>query len=254
MASKPTETAAAGIGVVSGGAGGLGVGICRALCASGLHVAVVDIARERAEAAAADLRKEGWAATPFQCDVSSEKDVIVLREAVIGQLGGIDVLVNLAGVVRNAVLTRVTQEDLRATLDSHVLGTLLMMREFGALMKKQGYGRIVNASSVAALGTVAGSSYGAAKGAIEAMSRCAAVELAPHGVTVNCVAPGAIDAGMFHTVPQEFRDHVLSCTPMGRFGRAEEVGACVRFLSSKEAGFITGQTIYVCGGASIGAF
>jgi NAD(P)-dependent dehydrogenase (short-subunit alcohol dehydrogenase family) len=242
------------VSVVTGGAGGLGLGICRSLAESGCHVMIADISGERAAAASMALRDASYASTAFQCDVSSPSDVARLRDEVIGVAGKVDVLVNLAGVVRNAMLSKVTDEDFNATLDSHVVGTMTTMREFGPLMKKRGHGRIVNASSVASLGTLAGASYSAAKGAIEAMSRSIAIELAPFGVTVNCVAPGVIDAGMFLTTPKEFQEHVLSRTPMRRAGRIDEVAACVRFLASEEASFITGQTIFVCGGASIGVF
>ena len=101
-------------------------------------------------------------------------------------------------------------------------------------------------------GTVAGSAYAAAKGAIEGITRSAAVELAKHGVTVNCVAPGLIDAGMFLTVPEDFRDASSSRIPMGRLGTAAEVGSCVAFLASAEASYVTGQTLVVCGGLSVG--
>jgi 3-oxoacyl-[acyl-carrier protein] reductase len=232
----------------------LGLGISRSLAESGCHVMVVDISGERAGAASTALRATHHMSTAFQCDVSSPSDVARLRDDIIKVAGKVDILVNLAGIVRNAVLSKVTDEDFKATLDSHVAGTMMMMREFGPLMKKRGRGRIVNASSVASLGALAGTSYSAAKGAIEAMSRSVAIELAPFGVTVNCVAPGIIDAGMFLNTPKHFQEDVLSRTPMRRAGSVAEVAACVRFLASDEASFITGQTIFVCGGASIGAF
>lgn len=242
------------VSVVSGGAGGLGAGICRALGESGSHVVVADLSLDRADAVAAQLIGLGLSAEAVFLDVTDAGQVAATREDIGARHGGVDVVVNLAGVVRNAVLSKVTEDDFHLTWKSHVAGTMVMMREFGALMKKQGHGRIVNTSSIAALGAVGGMSYSAAKGGIEAMSRSAAIELAPFGVTVNCVAPGVIDAGMFLTTPQEFQTQVLTRTPMRRAGRVEEVGACVRFLASEEASFITGQTIFVCGGASIGAF
>ena len=240
--------------VVTGGAGGLGVGVCRELASSGAHVVVADLAGERAEAAAADFRAEGLSAAAMAIDVTDGRDVARARDELVAEYGRVDAVISMAGVVRNAALSKVTDVDFHLTWKSHVAGTMLMMREFGPLMKKQGYGRFVNTSSVAALGTAGSTSYSAAKGAVEAMSRTAAIELAPFGVTVNCIAPGIIDAGMFLSTPQAFQQQVLTRTPMRRVGRVEEVAACVRFLASAEASFITGQTIFVCGGASIGAF
>jgi 3-oxoacyl-[acyl-carrier protein] reductase len=242
------------VSVVTGGAGGLGLGICRSLAEDGCHVMIVDISGERASAASAELRDSNYKSTAFQCDVASPTDVARLRNEIMDVAGKVDILVNLAGVVRNAVLSKVTDEDFSVTLNSHVRGTMMTMREFGPLMKKRGHGRIVNASSVASLGALAGASYSAAKGAIEAMSRSIALELAPFGVTVNCIAPGIIDAGMFHGTPKEFQESVLARIPMRRAGSVAEIAACVHFLTSREASFITGQTIFVCGGASIGAF
>jgi 3-oxoacyl-[acyl-carrier protein] reductase len=107
-------------------------------------------------------------------------------------------------------------------------------------------------SSVAVLGSLGGGSYGAAKGAIEGLSRAAALEWAGRGITVNCVAPGLIDAGMFQTTPPQFREEGIARTPMKRAGTAQEVADAIAFLASPEASFITGQTLFVCGGLSIG--
>jgi 3-oxoacyl-[acyl-carrier protein] reductase len=116
------------------------------------------------------------------------------------------------------------------------------------MMIQRKYGRIVNFSSIAVLGSLAGASYGAAKGGIEALSRTAAVEWARYGITINCVAPGLINAGLALTTFERSRKAVIAKTPMKRAGEPEEVAACVRFLASEEASFITGQTIFVCGG------
>jgi 3-oxoacyl-[acyl-carrier protein] reductase len=119
-------------------------------------------------------------------------------------------------------------------------------------MRAHGYGRIVNTSSIAFRGTVAGGSYGAAKGAIEGLTHSAAIELAPHGITVNCVAPGLVDAGIFLSTPEEYRQELIERVPMQRLGTPADIAACVAFLASEEAGYITGQTLTVCGGLSLG--
>jgi len=149
-------------------------------------------------------------------------------------------------------MVRLTEEGWRRTLSSHLYGTLNAMLAFAPMMIEQKYGRIVNMSSIAVLGSLAGGSYGAAKGAIEALSRTAALEWGRYKITVNCVAPGLINAGMFLTTPEAYQRAGIEKTPMKRAGEPEEVAACIQFLASERASFITGQTIFVCGGLSVG--
>jgi 3-oxoacyl-[acyl-carrier protein] reductase len=126
------------------------------------------------------------------------------------------------------------------------------MRAAIPLMRANGYGRIVNTSSIAVRGTVAGGSYGAAKGAIEGLTRSAALELAPHGITVNCVSPGLVDAGIFLSTPVEYREQLVERVPMRRLGTPEDVAGCIAFLASDAASYVTGQTLTVCGGLTLG--
>lgn len=163
-----------------------------------------------------------------------------------------ETLINMAGVVRTAAFSRITDEDFELTFKTHVSGTMHCMRAISPIMRDQQYGRIVNISSIAALGAIGGGSYSAAKGAIEALSRVAAVEWATRGITVNCVAPGLIAAGMNLNVPQDFQEAGIAKTPMKRNGTAEEVAHAIAFFASPEASFITGQTLFVCGGISVG--
>jgi len=172
--------------------------------------------------------------------------------AVIGSLDRLDVVVNLAGVIRRASLQRITLDDFRLTMATHVEGTLSTMREAAPLMRANGYGRIVNTSSIAFRGTIGGGSYGAAKGAIEGLTHSAALELAPHGITVNCVSPGLVDAGIFLSTPEEYRQELIDRIPMRRLGTPADVAGCIAFLTSDEAGYITGQTVTICGGLTLG--
>lgn len=237
--------------VVIGGGGGLGAAICKAMAADGGQVVLADLDGARAAALAGDLRRLGHDVQGLECDASSAKQVAALRDRVEAD-GPVDALVAMAGVVRNDLLVKVKDEDFNLTLATHLTGTLNALRAFLPAMRKRGYGRCVTMSSVAARGSVGGASYSAAKAGIEGLTRTAAIEMAKSGVTVNCIAPGLVNAGMFLTVPKDYQETSLSSVPMGRAAEPGEVAAYVRFLASREAGYITGQTLYVCGGLSIG--
>lgn len=240
------------IALITGAGGGLGVATSRALAECGWHVVIGDMDRGRADAAVAALRADGLDAIGAAVDVSDRGAVETLVAGIIEQNGRLDALVNMAGVARNDLLAKIRDEDFDLTIASHVRGTLNCMRACIPIMRRQNYGRIINMSSVASRGSLGGGAYGAAKGAIESMSRAGALELATSGITVNCVAPGLIGAGMFLTTPKHYQDRGIERTPMKRAGTPQEVAACIVFFASAEASFVTGQTLFVDGGLSVG--
>lgn len=240
------------VAVVMGGGANIGRAVCCKLAERGFALAICDISRQRAEDCQRSLKTNDAGSLVIAVDATDKTQVDGARDRVAEAFGRTDVLVNLQGNVQNELLLKLTDDAWRKTLAIHLDGTLNAMQAFAPMMIERSYGRIINMSSIAARGSVAGASYGAAKGAIEGLTRSAAMEWARYGITVNCVAPGLINAGMFLTVPERYRQAGIERTPMKRAGEPEEVAACVDFLGSADASFITGQTIFVCGGLSIG--
>ncbi len=238
--------------LVVGGAGGIGAAVCEALAEAGYSVSIADRNGEAATSLAATLTSKGYTAHGETCDASSAADVEALRERIEEERGPVDILVPMAGVIRNDLLVKVKDDDFDLVIATHLKSTLNAMRSFLPGMRTRGYGRVVTMSSLAGRGSIAGASYAAAKSGIEGLTRTAAIEMARYGVTVNCVAPALIDAGMFRTVPKEYQDKGVQAIPMRRPGEPREVAACVRFLASEDASYITGQIITVCGGMSLG--
>ncbi|WP_216695262.1 SDR family NAD(P)-dependent oxidoreductase [Dietzia psychralcaliphila] len=242
------------VAVVAGGAGGLGRAVCRQLSAAGYHVCVFDINADATAATVAEVQELGGWASSHTGDLTDRSFIEAAGAEITTQFGAPTALVTLAGAVRNAVLSKITDADFTLVLDTHLRATLYCLQVFVPAMKQAGNGRVVTMSSVAARGAVAGISYGAAKGGIEALTRSAALELAPFGVTVNCVAPGIVATGMFMSTPEEFREQQLASVPMKRAAEPDEVAACVGFLASGASSYVTGQVLTVCGGLTVGPF
>jgi 3-oxoacyl-[acyl-carrier protein] reductase len=238
------------VALVTGAGGGLGGECVLALREQGMHVVASDLTTDRLGAGPSD-----GALGPLSLralDVTDPGQVDALVADVVASTGRLDVLVNLAGVVRNQVLHRITDDDFALTMRTHVDGTLHTRRAVAPVMRAAGHGRIVNMSSIAVRGSVAGTAYAAAKGAIEGITRAAAIELAAHGVTVNCVAPGVVAAGMFLTVPQDYQRQSVERVPMRRPATPREVADVVAFFASPRSAYVTGQSLFVCGGLSLG--
>jgi 3-oxoacyl-[acyl-carrier protein] reductase len=217
-----------------------------------MRVVAADLDGERAQQVARTLGDGAGRGRGIQLDVTRVADVESVVNALLDEHGRIDVLVNLAGVVRNELLVKISDESFGLVMATHLQGTLNTMRATLPSMRERRYGRIVNMSSIAARGSIAGGAYAAAKGAIEGLTRAAAMESARAGITVNCVAPGLIAAGMFLTVPEEYQRESAARIPVGRPGTPDEVASCVSFLASAEASYVTGQTLGICGGLSLG--
>ena len=239
--------------IVTGGSRGIGRAVAVRLAKDGMNLVI----NYRGNSAAAEetermCRELGAEVLLVQGDVSRAEDCEKLAAQAKVAFGRVDVLVNNAGITRDGLLARMTEEDFRAVLDVNLVGPWNMMKAVNRIMMKQRYGRIVNLSSVTGLmGNMGQTNYAAAKAGILGMTKSYAREVASRGITVNAVAPGFIDTDMTEAMPEGAKDKIVTEIPMGRTGKPEDVAEAVAFLASEQAGYITGEVLRVDGGMAM---
>lgn len=239
--------------IVTGGSRGIGRAVAVRLAKDGMNLVI----NYRGNSAAAEeterlCRELGAEVLLVQGDVSRAEDCEKLAAQAKEAFGRVDVLVNNAGITRDGLLARMTEEDFRAVLDVNLVGPWNMMKAVNRIMMKQRYGRIVNLSSVTGLmGNMGQTNYAAAKAGILGMTKSYAREVASRGITVNAVTPGFIDTDMTEAMPEGAKDKIITGIPMGRTGKPEDVAEAVAFLASEQAGYITGEVLRVDGGMAM---
>jgi 3-oxoacyl-[acyl-carrier protein] reductase len=238
------------VAVVTGGFRGIGRALGVALGGAGAHVVAVDVLDEAiGKETLAEIEKVGGHGELARCDVTNSGSVDEAISAIHKKLGRLDILVNNAGIARDQLLLRMSDEDIQKTFAVNVTGAMYCARAAIRPMMRGKHGRIINmASVVAELGNPGQSVYGASKAALIGLTKTLAREYASRGVTVNAVAPGYIDTDMTRNLPEEAKRYMQGQIPLGRVGSPEDVAAAVLFLSSDEAGYITGQVLRVNGG------
>jgi 3-oxoacyl-[acyl-carrier protein] reductase len=238
------------VALVTGGSRGIGRAVVELFAADGMDVVFFYRGNEAAalEVASA-VQAAGGRCEAMQVDVADAEGVAAAVERVVDSRGRIDVLVNNAGIVRDNILGMLEDEDIRAVLDTNVVGTINVTRAVVRHMISKRSGRIVNLSSVSAeKGGRGQANYAASKGAINAFTRAMAVELAARKITVNCVAPGVIETEMSQQVRDLADDQIKARILMRRYGQAQDVAHAVWFLASRFADYITGEVLHVDGG------
>jgi 3-oxoacyl-[acyl-carrier protein] reductase len=236
--------------LVTGATGGLGGAIARALHAQGAHVALSGTRRAVLDELAAEFGGERVAVV--EANLADKDAVEALLPAAESALGGLDILINNAGITRDNLFMRMKDEEWEAVLNVNLTAAFRLSRAALRGMMKRRYGRIIGIGSVVgATGNPGQGNYAAAKAGLVGMTKALAAEVATRGITVNCIAPGFIASAMTDALNEKQRETILTRVPAGRLGTGAEIGAAAVYLASEEAGYVTGQTLHVNGGMAM---
>lgn len=246
MADKKTA-------LVTGAGRGIGRAIAISLAKKGFTVVVnYNGSKDRAEETVEEIKSAGGNAEAYKCNVSSYSETQEMINYIIKEYGSLDVLVNNAGITRDGLLLKMSEEDYDAVLSINLKGAFNCIKHVTRQMLKQKSGRIINISSVVGVSGNAGQvNYSASKAGIIGITKSTAKELGSRGITVNAIAPGFIETEMTGVLSEEVRKNMVGNIPLGRAGQAEDVAALAAFLASDEAAYITGQVINVDGGMAM---
>lgn len=246
------------VALVTGGAQGIGAEVARRLAAGGAKVGVLDLNEAAASAVAEEINAGGGAAIGLGADVSKRDQLQAAVDALAGGFGGLHILVNNAGVLRDAMLFKMTDDDWTTVMEVHLRGAFLASQLAQKHMVAAKYGRIISMSSTSALGNRGQANYSTAKAGLQGLTKTLAIELGPFGITANAIAPGFIETAMTAGTAlrtgsdiDTMRARAASTLPVRRGGVPADIANTVAFFAGEESGYVTGQVLYVDGGRGL---
>jgi 3-oxoacyl-[acyl-carrier protein] reductase len=246
------------VALVTGGAQGIGAEVARRLAADGANVGVLDLNAEAAEDVAKEITAAGGSALALGADVSKRDQVQAAVDSLADTFGGLHILVNNAGVLRDNLLFKMTDDDWSLVMEVHLRGAFLASQIAQKHMVDAKYGRIISMSSTSALGNRGQANYSTAKAGLQGLTKTLAIELGPFGVTANAIAPGFIETAMTKATAEriganieQMRESVASTVPVRRGGVPADIANVAAFFAAEESGYVTGQVIYVDGGRGL---
>jgi (2S)-[(R)-hydroxy(phenyl)methyl]-succinyl-CoA dehydrogenase BbsD subunit len=241
------------VAVVTGSGQGIGKGIAETLAAAGARVVINDLFPEKVDEVVTEFQAAGYDVVGHAADVSIAEGANGLIEAAVDAFGRIDILVNNVGMARDGWLAKMSEEDWDLVLQVNLKSQFLTFKAAAPHMMEQEYGRIINISSRAWLGGPGQANYAASKGAVISLTRTLALEMARYGVTANAIAPALVDTPLFLGLKEEVQERLVKTIPAKRVGTPGDIGNAALFFAADESSYVTGQTLYVCGGRSLGA-
>ena len=243
------------VAIVTGAARGIGAAIARRLAEDGCDIALVDLDADDCDETSSAVRATGRRAQTVSCNVADEAQVAQAVSAIEAELGQPTILVNNAGILRDSTLTRMSSADWDLVVDVNLKACFLMCRQVAPHMRAVGWGRIVNLSSIAALGVFGETNYSAAKAGVQGLTKTLAIELGPYGITANVVAPGFVVTEMtkavaerMHISIEELSGLMMRDIVVKRTGKPEDIANAVSFFCDPRSSFVTGQVLYAAGG------
>ena len=237
------------VAIITGASQGIGKGMAETFSKAGAHVACVSRNKDNLKSVADSLIKNGGEASFYTCDVSSLDAFQNTIKEIAENHGSVDILVNNAGICKDKLIMRMSEDDWNKVININLNGAFNGIKAVSQIMIKQRAGRIINISSIVGLiGNPGQANYAASKAGLIGLSKSAAKELAPRGITVNAIAPGYIATDMTDQITDQAKESLITKIPLGRIGSPSDIAASALFLASDEAGYITGQTLTVDGG------